>query len=386
MVTVINGTRGTGNIEQTQRVRDVSDKIWLLEPEAAPLTMILSKLNKKTSYSPKFEWYEDVLQPHWDAINNVGGYLSTDTVLVVDNESYFKTDDLVKVPRTGEIMYVVSVNTGAHTITVLRGYGTTAGAALVDDDPLLNLGNALEEGDNASAAITTSSVQKYNYCQVFSKTVDLTDIEDASKLYGGPDRAYQRKKKGIEMLRDLEKAFLFGEPYEDTGAKDSTLSHPRRLTGGLLYFASAQYTSAGGALTEAKFNEFLRDGFRYGSKTKFMFCSPLVLSAINQFCQGKIQAGTGDKEYGTNVMTYFSPHGTVKLVNEIPLEGAVYGGYGILVDMAELTYRYMNGLDIQLRTDIQGNNAHKIQDEYYGAVGLELHNPEKHRILKGVTS
>src|SRR3990172_13407894 len=100
MVDVIRGTRGTNNIEQTTRVRDVSDKIWLLEPDAAPLTMLLSKLNKKVTYSPKFEWYEDVLQPHFDAINNGAGYLAGDTALVVDNAAYFKTDDLVKVPRT----------------------------------------------------------------------------------------------------------------------------------------------------------------------------------------------------------------------------------------------------------------------------------------------
>jgi len=49
MIETTGGHRGTQNILQTRRVLDISDTIYLLEPDAAPLYVFVSKLNKSAT-------------------------------------------------------------------------------------------------------------------------------------------------------------------------------------------------------------------------------------------------------------------------------------------------------------------------------------------------
>lgn len=136
MPTIVTGVRDTANIQTAKLKIDMSEKIALLQPSATPFITFLkrAKGNTEVATNPKFQWMEDDLGARWDAINNGAGYLSTDTSLVVDNGAYFSAGDIVKVPRTGECMLVTAVAT--NTLTVVRGYGVTAAAALVDNDPL----------------------------------------------------------------------------------------------------------------------------------------------------------------------------------------------------------------------------------------------------------
>ena len=60
MTTMLSGsvtTTGASNyILTNQRVVDMSDKIYLLEPNAAPLYVLVSKLNKRVAINTKVEW------------------------------------------------------------------------------------------------------------------------------------------------------------------------------------------------------------------------------------------------------------------------------------------------------------------------------------------
>lgn len=162
----VSGSRSTTNILSNRLVIDMADKIALLEPNETPFMSFLkiAKKNIRTAKSYKVEWLEDDIGARWDAINAVGGYAVGITALVVDNGDYFTAGDVVKVPRTGEVIYVVSVST--NTLTVLRGYGTTAAAALLDNDPLVIIGNANEEGSGTRTIKSTTELPKFNYTQL----------------------------------------------------------------------------------------------------------------------------------------------------------------------------------------------------------------------------
>lgn len=132
----VTGVRDTANIQTAKLKIDMSEKIALLQPSATPFITFLkrAKGNTEVANNPKFSWLEDNLGARWDAINNVAGYGDAATSLVVDNGAYFSAGDIVKVPRTKEVLLVSSIST--NTLTVVRGFGTTAAAALVDNDPL----------------------------------------------------------------------------------------------------------------------------------------------------------------------------------------------------------------------------------------------------------
>ncbi|MEN6317063.1 MAG: DUF5309 family protein [Clostridiaceae bacterium] len=372
--------RSTGNIEQSRRVVDMAKNIALLEPDAAPLTVLLKNMTSERCISPKFEWLEAELGARWDAINAAAGYAANITDIVVDNDTYFAVGDIVKVPRTGECIIVTVITAATHTLTVVRGYGETAAAALVDNDPLVIVGNANAEGTGKREHKNPVESPIFNYTQIFKTTVSLTGTVDASKLYGGKDRNWQRKIKGIEHLVDMERAFLFGERKEDT-----TGATPKRTTRGLLKFLTQNIVDAGGGLSEWEFESFCEDVFRYGSKKKLLLSSPTLVSVINTFGKNKLQMVPKDKTYGISVTRYLSAHGELLITKHNLFEGAVYGGYGVVIDPDNIKYRFLDGRDTKLKTDIQENDADAYEDEYITEAGVQVMQPKTHGVLTGVT-
>lgn len=392
--TMISNASGVAKLTSSQLVVDMADKIYLLEPEAAPLYVIVSKLNKRVAINPSFSWLQDVLNPSWSTFS--ASAHSADVALSITNPTYFNKYDLLKVPSTGEIVLVTNTATSTG-LTAIRGYNSTAvtAASAAAAADIFRIGTAFEEGSAYSTLVTKSTQTSAitNYVQLFRTSVELTRTLANTELYGGADRNYQRKKKGIELMRDLERTFLFGHPLSDTSSgKDATLTHTRRTSGGLEYYISTNSTAAGGTLTEAEFEGFIRTVFRYGSNTRYFFAAPLIISVISMWAQGKLNMFPKDKTYGIGITQYLSPHGTLNLVKEIMLENAggvsstsYYGGYAYAIDIGECVYRYLQNSDVQLETDIQLPGDMTYKDQYWCEVGMEFHNEQMHGELTGVT-
>jgi hypothetical protein len=401
-LTMITGATGSQNILSVQKVIDIADKIYLLEPNAAPLYVLVSKLNKKVAINTKFSWLEDDLNPTWSTF--AVSALSSATVLTAANATegaYFQKFDLLKIPRTGEVMLISSSTTSA--LTVVRGYGKDAtGAsaqAIALSDAFFRIGTAFQEGSPYSDLQTksTQTVEVANYCQIFRTSVEITKSLANTELYGGADRPYQRKKKGIELMRDMERTFLFGFPLEDTSASNNTQGHARRTTGGVDYFTATNSTNMGGVMTESEFETFLRTVFRYGSTTRYLFCAPLILSVISQWAQGKLQMFPKDKTYGIAITQYLSPHGSINLVKDVILEHfasgypaawgstSYFGGYAYALELENLAYRYLQNRDVQMETDIQLPGDDSYKDQYICEVGLEFRQERTMGKVYGIT-
>lgn len=378
----VTGTRTTANITQSKLVIDMSNDIALLQPSEAPLITFLKRAmgRSKPAENPKFSWLEDDLGARWDAINNAAGYANNITSIVVDNGDYFSVDDQVKVPRTGEVMLVTAIS--GNTLTVVRGWGTTAAAALVDNDPLLILGSAMTEGSGTRTIKSTLETEVYNYCQIFKTPFGVTNTQNATKMYGGSDLSYQQMKKGVEHKVDMARAFYWGERKMDTtGAK------PKRGTGGLFSFLTANNYDAGGQLTQSEFDNNISEVvFKYGSKEKLLLASPRLLSVINGWMMGKVQMSMSDKTFGLGVLPYVTPHGKFNIVPEPLFEGTVYGGFGVALDVENIRYRPLKGRDTKLETNIQANDADERVDQYITEAGLEVRLPKTHAVITGVTS
>lgn len=384
MPEMIQGTRDTRNILQSKLKIDMSEKIALLQPEATPLITFLkrAKGNTEAANNPKFNWMEDDLGARWDAINAAAGYANNITAIVVDNAVYFSAGDVVKVPRTGEVMLVTAVNIGTQTLTVARGFGVTAAADLVDNDPLVIIGNANQEGSGTREIKTTKEIEVFNYTQIFKTPFGVTNTQNASAMYGGNDLSYQQKKKGIEHMVDISRGFYFGEKKEDTSS-----GKPQRTTGGLFSLLTKNKYDAGGQLTQSEFDQNISEvAFRYGSSEKLMLCSARLLSVINGWAMGKLEVRQGEGTFGLNVTKYVTPFGVLNLVYEPLFEGAIYGGYGVVLDVENIKYRPLKGRDTSLETNIQANDADERKDQYLTEAGLEVRLPDTHAVVTGVTS
>jgi hypothetical protein len=323
-----------------------------------------------------------------DAVNNGAGYASGATSVVVDNGPLFAVDDLVKVPRTAEVVQVTGVST--NTLTVVRGIGSTTAAALVDNDPLYIIGTAAEEGSRSEVARSESPVVQTNYTQIFKHSVEASGTWMSSSNNSTPhDFPWQKRKSMIEHLKDIEGAFLFGGPGEATGPNGKK----QRSTGGLLYYMTANNQAAGGTWTLASVNTFIRTITRYGSRSKTFFVSALVASVLDTLSQNKMQTRVGDDTFGVKILTYQTNLGELKIVPHRLLDDAGYTGVGIAVDFASqaLGYRYLNGngpggaRDTHVLLNRQESDRDGEKDEILTECGLRVGMPETGGVVTGVT-
>lgn len=392
--TVIRARESTENIPATRRIRDVSKKIHQLDPNAAPFTLLLQRGKKQQCNEPKFEWIRKELAAKWSQVNDATGMVAGDTAMVVDHARYFSVGDIVNVVRTGEKVRVSAVNVDTQTLTVVRGVGSTAAAAINDGDDLQIIGNAYAEG--SPVGLEKSHIEEYlfNYVQIFRHPFGVTGTQDATVGYMGKDKPRLRAEKAIEHKIELERSALFGERNIDT----TSTNNPRRYTGGALYFLADNIKDAGGALTAPEIWEWLQDVYQHtgggGGNSRILFASPLILTVIDQlaFAAGNAQLNMvpSDKTFGLAVNQWVTSHGTFSIIKHRLLEdglgGTGYGGYGLLLDPSEWAYKTLPGRDTHLETDIGERGTDAWTDEYFTECGWEVGLSKTQGVLKGVTS
>lgn len=392
----ITGQRTTGNVASAQRYIDISPSINKLDPSATPFTVLTKRMsgggNSKSVGDYEYSWMESERDIRFDAINKSGGYEATSEELVVDTEDVFAVGQLVTVPRTNEVMLVVSLP-GSSKIKVTRGYSGTTKAALNDDDPLYVIGRVAEEGDTSFAARTNNPVKKTNYTQIFRTSIEASGSWIASMNQTTPhDWVFQHQEKNREHMIDIENAALFGHKATTTGTNGRRIS----TTGGALSFLTENNQDAGGTLTESEWESWIRAVCLHGDR-KTVFASPLVLSVVNNYAVGRLQVVQSDNPenatYGIAVTKYVCPHGTVNLVSHRLLEGTTWGGMAIAVDYdrAAPGYRYLGGgngpsRDTKLLTNRQENDRDGQKDEILSEVGFTWPQPKTGGVLTGVTS
>ena len=383
---IASGQRTTGNIGSSQRKIDMHKEILLLEPDAGPLLQISKSMSRQRASDPLFSWHNDAAEQRFDAVNNGAGYADNATSIVVDTGTAFAKHFLVYVPRTGELLQVDSVST--NTLTVDRGVGGSTAAALVDNDPLLIVGVAGEEGDASEAPRSENPTKVDNYTQIFKTSVQSSATLLSSANESNPhDWRHQQKKKMIEHKKDIEYAFLVGKPGTQTGPNGL----PQRSTGGILHYAAVNRTAVGGALTLVEVESWLATLFRYGSNKKTVFVSSNVLAALNMHALNKLQTVSGTSTFGVSVMNWVSAFGEIKLVHHHLLEGAILGGYAIAIDFAggAVAYRYLHGegapggsrdthIEEDVISDVDGR-----RDEIITECGLQAGLPYVHGVLTG---
>jgi hypothetical protein len=336
-------------------------------------------MNKLKAVNTEFSWFEDDLLGNYTQAN--GGETTTSTGVTVDDGNMFQEGDIVMNETSGETMLITTVNS-ATELTVTRSYGTTSAATIADNAYIYKLGSAMQEGYTSPQALQRKKDKKTNYIQIFSKTVMLTETANAVDTYGGNRRNYERQNRAIELKREMESQLLWGEKNEDTSG-----AHPRRTTGGVYEFINANATTldqSSTALTESAFEGWLKDVFLYSGDDRYLFCGPLVASQISQFASGKQRIDAGKTiKYGVKVNTYHSTMGDVHIVVDRHFI-TPHAGKGLLLDIKQLWYRYLQGLDWRLQLNQQNKKDHYLLDEFSVHCGLEIHNAKLHGILKGV--
>lgn len=393
---LITGQAKVGDLTSTQRAIALDKDILLLEPSAAPLTVITKRIenggNVRATEDPEFKWVENERETRWDAVNHGGGYTESEETIVVDTQEIFYVNALVKVPRTNEIMFVKEL-VESTKIKCTRGYSGTTKAALLDNEPLLVVGVVAEEGDTSFEARRKAPVTIANYTEITRTSIEESGTAMSSGNMTNPHAWMQvHKEKNIEHLVSLEYKALFGAKGSQTGPHGGIV----RTTAGALAFLSQNNQDMGGTMTEDELESWVRSLCRYGSNVKTVFCSPLALSVISKFAVGRLQTIQADNDttYGLAITEYICAHGKLNLIKHNLLEGAVWGGYMIGMDMGQAApeYRPLGGAnapggsrDTRLLKNRQANDKDGQKDELLTEGGYSYKQVKTAGVATGIT-
>lgn len=366
-----NGTPGSSD----QRPKNWREMLLMLFPNGEmPLTALLSKLSTQGTDDPEFNWWEKGMPSQRTTVNFGAGYAAGATSIVVADGSIFKKGHVVMVERTREIMFV-TVDPPSNTLTVVRGKGEVAAAALVDTDPLLIIGSVYEEGADSPNIITYAPTKVYNYCQIFRTTLGQTRTAKKTRLRWDATGPYREAKREALQLHgiELEKAFLWGQRLEETGPDGM----PRRTTRGVRQFITTNVLTdadTNGSWTEADFTRIFEEVFRYGSSEKFALAGSTAISVMNSWAKNgaiTVNMESTSNTYGMKISHVRTPFGDLYFKNH-PLmsDHPTYRKDMFILDLPFLKYRYVD--DTTFKTNVQNPGVDSSKDEFLTEAGLEL--------------
>lgn len=335
----------------------------------------------------KHSWFENEFYPHIVNVSSsiTGGSTLTITSSNVDNPTYLQLDDTVLIEATNEWGYVSSITAGSgsdRTITPFSGSFTAVPSGIIKI-----IGNVRIEVNTTPTYKYTQEVEKYNYNQIFTESVDMSGRDMSGDAWTDMDTINERLELQIEQLKlKIERAFLHNLASFRIGSGSTV----RSGTQGLLGRITTNVTSYTGGLTEEDLDNHFKTVFAKGSNVKYHYCGSDQLADINKIVKAKQMIWEAvPTKYGVKVFSYMTPFGDVKLVWNPILDGTVYAKYGITIDESKVKGMYQaaekggQARKFRIERDVQtpGNDqkTHKILAD----VGIMVQNEETCGVLKG---
>ena len=363
--------------------------------QKAPLNALIAGMKKQPTDDPEFSWFEKAAPVRHTAVNYSTGYASTVTAsITVDDATMFRQYDLIKNDNTGEVMLAAADGTGTTLVIHAsgRGYAGSAATNITDNDVLFVVGNMIAEGSGVRNSLYRDPTKKYNYTQIFREPLAITNTAKATHLRSGKPYAEMKREALDRHTIDMERAFIFGEPKEDTATVFTT--EPARSTGGILSFLSTNETTvSGGTLTYTAFMQFLEGLFAKGSGEKLCFCGNRFLLTLNLMAEarGEFNLTAGASVYGIKVTEWITPFGVVYIKNH-PLFNEItpHTKMGLFIEPKHIIYRPLvgNGVnrDTKFLTARQDPDEDRTVDEFMTECGLEVQHEAVHGVLYNVNA
>lgn len=372
-------------------MEDVSDLVGIVSPYETPLLDYLGDA-KRPALSTIHEWIEDSLLPNTDALNQT--VFTPDaqnaTALTVQNGGRFQIGDLVRPDASAEVMQVTAV--AGNVLTVVRGYGTTTKATLINGRRLFILGNAALEGADATNSRFTLRARKSNFTQIFSATVEVSGSMRAARQHGlggiDDELEYQKQERLRELLRDLENCVINGVAPASNPQGSSTIR--RSMNGIVRGIATNQYVpNAGGIpagggggtdLSEPVLNAALRLIWEQSQgKIDTIVCSGALKRRINGFATGSRAYTPEDKSFRDMISTYESDFGVCRVI----LSRWVPSDTILLLDSSRISVLPLQGRSFGFKPLAQTGDA--TAGQVLGEYTVEFKNENAHGLVRGLT-
>jgi hypothetical protein len=381
-------------VTDTTNVRDVSEQMVLLEPDAAPLFVLTNAAKRKQpTIAPRFEWVEDTEVSLWGQSSAASDWTSAATNILVADGSLFGVADIIAIPKAvnssaaPEVALITAIST--NTLTITRGVGSAGADTLPATGSIRILASAFTEDANIGQQRYTAKTMQIGYAAIFKTPVKATHTAASTKQYGAPqgERKYQLVKALIRHRSEIEGAGLWSRASESLNSPSS-----RWTSMGFLSRIATNKTDAGGTATITTWNTFSETCFRYGEKQKLLLCAPKVISALNFYSQNKLLTRVGDTVFGVKIARFEMALGEFMLANDYRLGtadvgfpgGNSFASHAYSIDLPSVAIRYLQGGgdnligDTKLFENILPDGSTTRTDEYRSQLGWEIRHERKH--------
>jgi len=182
-------------------------------------------------------------------------------------------------------------------------------------------GTAIVAANEGAALTAEASVARGvhgNYAQIFTKVISVAGTQEQVLKYGGvqSERAYQIKKKFIELAKDIEYSFINGTA--SAGSTATTTAGARRMAG-LQTIASTNTSTASGAAAtgaglEVTINNLLQTIFESGPTANTIMVGGTKKRQISGFTTNTRNIDSAIKKLVNVVNVYESDFGEVDII------------------------------------------------------------------------
>ena len=373
----------------------IEEDIAYLDIDKAMLLLLMNKTKKSSVGRMKHLWLTQERKADFVANTAVGGSwdagAATSGTLTVASASafLFAEGDVIMIPQfsTARTFYVDAVNqtTGVMSAQTIDGANADLSAAALDTADIFLMSNSFEEGSGVGTIKSEQPTEVSNFVQIFQTPIGVTTTTQHLDFKAQDEFSKQRFEAGVDHAFKLEKQMFFGEAVEKTtGLMDGQFQ--QWFMGGLRDYISTN-TSTQATLTQAEFNSWLIDATRY-AKTSMIFSGSIIFEALTSWAETKLDLVRNETTLGMAVTKYMTPYGDV--VGLTPhrelLTGTYLGGMAFCVDLTDLEYRYLEGLDTHVAVDVQANGLKQKIDEYRTWGSMKVGQEKKHGLLDGVTA
>ena len=237
-------------------------------------------------------WNEDKLVPRIaNSSDDADGILTasgSDTSLnvVAGQGVRFKVGTLFQDKATGksEVIQVAAVST--DTLTIVRGFGTTSAEAHAQNFDIHIISHPAQEDQDVSGDHTQERSSKYNYTQIFQKSIRIPYTREYITNNGIPSEfAHQIAYRLKEEMRELNSAVITSVISADAGGSSSY-----RAMGGLWDYitrSSGNVTTTTESFDEGVVNTLFNDIYNDtgGIDNGFILMGPALRRIMSTFHQ-----------------------------------------------------------------------------------------------------
>lgn len=259
---------------------NIDELIYVLSPMDLPLVHGVNSdgmpiLPNIPVDQTSFSWLEEeVPLPRTTLVSTINNVVTTIT-LATGEAVKFSVGDGIRIDD--EVMIVTAVDTSTEVITITRGSAAetnTTAASHTAGAEIVGLGTILIEGAIGSANF--QGRDKYsNYCQIWSKKIQMSRTEQAIRKYGVPSELARQTKNAMQHAGvGIEQAALYGVKHQHA-------TNFRRQTGGLASFLTTNVDSTTEWLTVDTIEDRQQVAYDLGGAFDYLMARPAAFGALN---------------------------------------------------------------------------------------------------------